>query len=58
MRKKEGRNDLIFLIKPTKQATYRNVVDALDEATINDVKKYMVVEPSIEENLHCLKLSQ
>jgi hypothetical protein len=34
------------------------VVDALDEATINDVKKYMVVEPSIEENLHCLKLSQ
>jgi biopolymer transport protein ExbD len=58
MRKKEGRNDLIFLIKPTKQATYRNVVDALDEATINDVKKYMVVEPSIEENLYCLKLSQ
>jgi biopolymer transport protein ExbD len=56
--KKEGRNDLIFLIKPTKQSTYRNVVDALDEATINDVKKYMVVEPSIEESLHCLKLSQ
>jgi biopolymer transport protein ExbD len=56
--KKEGRNDLIFLIKPTKQSTYRNVVDALDEATINDVKKYMVVEPSIEESVRCLELSQ
>src|SRR3569832_2099564 len=32
--KKEGRNGMIFLIKPTKQSTYRNVVDALDEATI------------------------
>lgn len=56
--KKEGRNDLIFLIKPTKQSTYRNVVDALDEATINDVKKYMVVEPSPEESLQSLKLDQ
>jgi biopolymer transport protein ExbD len=56
--KKEGRNGLIFLIKPTKQSTYRNVVDALDEATINDVKKYMVVEPSAEESFNCLKLSQ
>ena len=56
--KKEGRNGLIFLIKPTKQSTYKNVVDALDEATINNVKKYMVVEPSTEEGLHCLKLSQ
>lgn len=55
--KKEGRNDLIFLIKPTKQSTYRNVVDALDEATINDVKKYMVVEPSAEEIIQCSKLS-
>ena len=56
--KQEDRNDLIFLIKPTKQSTYKNVVDALDEATINDVKKYMVVEPSPKEVLHCSKTKQ
>lgn len=53
--KKEGRNGLIFLIKATKQSTYRNVVDALDEATINDVKKYMLLEGSPDEILYCLK---
>jgi biopolymer transport protein ExbD len=53
--KNEGRNDLIYLIKPTKQSTYSNIVDALDEATINDVKKYMVVEPSPEETSYCSK---
>lgn len=51
----EGRNGLIFLIKATKQSTYKNVVDALDEATISDVKKYMLLEPSPDENLYCLK---
>jgi hypothetical protein len=54
---KEGRNGLIFLVKPTKQSTYKNVVDALDEASINDVKKYMLVEPSAEEKLYCQALS-
>jgi biopolymer transport protein ExbD len=55
--KKEGRNGLIFLIKPTKQSTYKNVVDALDEVSINDVKKYMLLEPSVEEKLYCQTLS-
>jgi hypothetical protein len=55
--KKEGRNGLIFLIKPTKQSTYKNVVDALDEVSINDVKKYMLLEPSAEEKLYCQTLS-
>jgi biopolymer transport protein ExbD len=53
--KKEGRNGLIFLIKPTKECSYRNVVDALDETIINDIKKYMIVEPSPDEKEHCLK---
>lgn len=56
--KKEGRNGLIFLIKPTKQSTYKNVVDALDEVTINDVKKYMIVNLSPEENLYTSKIGQ
>jgi biopolymer transport protein ExbD len=47
---KEGRNSLVFLIKPAKQSSYKNVVDALDEVTINGVKKYMIVDLSPEEN--------
>ena len=47
--KKNGKADLVLLIKPTKKSTYKNVVDALDEATINGVKKYMIVTPSGEE---------
>ncbi|MGZ3937232.1 MAG: ExbD/TolR family protein [Flavisolibacter sp.] len=47
---RDGKASLLFLIKPTKQSTYKNVVDALDETTINGVKKYMLVEPSVQEN--------
>ncbi len=46
---KEGRNGLMLLIKPGAGASYKNVVDALDEATINVVKKYAVVKISAEE---------
>jgi biopolymer transport protein ExbD len=55
---KEGRNTLVFLIKPTKQATYRNTVDALDEATINDVKRYMIVDVSPEEKSYLQKMTK
>jgi hypothetical protein len=44
--KKEGRDGLVLLIKPTSMASYKNMVDALDEAMINDIKKYMIVTPS------------
>ncbi len=47
--KKEGRNGLMLIIKPGKEATYRNVMDALDEALINVVNKYAVVTPEKEE---------
>ena len=46
---KEGRNGLMLLIKPGKEASYKNVVAMLDEATINIVKKYAVVKLSDEE---------
>lgn len=46
---KEGREGLMLLIKPDKEASYKNVVDLLDEATINVVKKYAVVKLSEEE---------
>lgn len=48
---KEGRDGLVLLIKPASGASYKNVIDALDETTINGVKKYMVVDPAIEERI-------
>jgi biopolymer transport protein ExbD len=48
--KTEGRNGLMLLIKPGAEASYQNVVDALDEATINVVKKYAIVKIEPEES--------
>ena len=45
----DGRRGLMLLIKPTSKSVYKNVVDALDEAVINDVKKYAIIEPAVEE---------
>ena len=50
LRTKDGKASMLFLIKPSSQSTYKNVVDALDETTINDVVRYMLVEPSAQEN--------
>lgn len=47
--KKEGKDALVFLIKPTAQSSYKNVIDALDETMINGVKKYMIVDASTAE---------
>ena len=45
----EGRKGLMLLIKPTFKSNYKNVVDAMDEAVINDVRKYAIIEPAAEE---------
>ena len=45
----DGRKGLMLLIKPTSGSVYKNVIDALDEAVINDVRKYAIVEPASEE---------
>lgn len=45
----DGRKEMMMLIKPTSKAIYKNVVDALDEAMINDVRKYAIVEPDNKE---------
>ncbi|HEY6504432.1 MAG TPA: biopolymer transporter ExbD [Chitinophagaceae bacterium] len=47
--KTEGRRGLMLLIKPGKEAAYKNVIDALDEALINAVKKYTVLSAGNEE---------
>lgn len=49
LKSKEKREGLMLLIKPTAQASYKNLVDVLDEATINMVKKFAVLKLSPEE---------
>jgi len=46
---KEKRKGLMLLIKAGEDALYSNVIDMLDEALINDVKKYTVLKLSEEE---------
>jgi biopolymer transport protein ExbD len=43
--------DLVVVIKPNDEATYKNTVDALDEMTINDVKRFAVVDITPDENM-------
>jgi hypothetical protein len=49
IKSKEKRDGLMLLIKPTQEASYKNLVDVLDEATINVVKKYAVLKLTPEE---------
>ena len=48
---KEGRDGLMLLIKPNRKASYKNVVDVLDEATITMVKKYAIIKLSADEKV-------
>jgi biopolymer transport protein ExbD len=41
---KGSSKDLVFIITPTANASYKNTVDAIDEMLINDVKHYTVTE--------------
>jgi len=44
--KKKATNpeDFVVVLKPGPEATYKNTVDILDEMTINDVKRYAMVD--------------
>jgi biopolymer transport protein ExbD len=44
-----GKNGLMLIIKPASGSVYKNIVDAMDEAVINDVRKYAIVEPAKDE---------
>jgi len=48
LRKKASTNekDLVIVIKPTEECTYKNVVDILDEMSVNVIKRYALVEVS------------
>ena len=49
IKSKEKRDGLMLLIKPTAAASYKNLVDVLDEATISRVKKFAVLKLSDAE---------
>lgn len=39
-------DDLMIVLKASDESTYKDVVDALDEMTINDIKRYALVDIS------------
>ena len=41
--------DLFIIIKPDKDATYKNAVDILDEMKIDDIDRYAMVNPTDDE---------
>jgi biopolymer transport protein ExbD len=51
IRKKQSTNpeDLVMIIKPSEDATYKNTVDILDEMTINEIKRYAMVDITADE---------
>ena len=59
IRKKRSTNpeDFVVVIKPGPESTYKNTVDLLDEMTINDIKRYAMVDIS-EAELNLVKASQ
>ena len=49
--------DFVVILKPNEDATYKDLVDLLDEMLINDVKRYALVDITpIEDQL--IKLTE
>jgi biopolymer transport protein ExbD len=42
--------DFVVVIKPNDEATYKNTIDILDEMTINNVKRFAMVNITDDEN--------
>jgi biopolymer transport protein ExbD len=47
------RNELMLIIKPDDAASYGDVIDALDEVTINDLKRYALIHRQQQKKLFC-----
>jgi len=49
-KKSTPEDDLVVVIKPNDEATYKNTVDILDEMTINEIKRFALVDITPQEN--------
>ena len=49
-KRRTDEKDFVVILKPNEESTYRNVVDILDEMSINVVKRYALVDISVGEN--------
>ncbi len=49
LEKNSSIQDMVVLIKPTNDASYKNVVDVLDEMNISNIKRYALVDISSQE---------
>ncbi|HEX2630549.1 MAG TPA: biopolymer transporter ExbD [Chitinophagaceae bacterium] len=52
---KDGRDGLMLLIKAGDESKYANVIDALDEALINEVKRYAIVKMTDQEKEYLIQ---
>jgi biopolymer transport protein ExbD len=50
--------EMVVLIKPTDEASYKNVVDILDEMSISDIKRYALVDITVDDLEEIQKLNQ
>lgn len=49
--------DFVVVIKPNKEATYKNTVDILDEMTINNVQRFAIVD-ILPSEVQAIELTQ
>lgn len=49
-KRKTSADDLVVVIKPNEEATYKNTVDILDEMAINEIKRFALVDITPNEN--------
>lgn len=52
---KAGRDQMVVIIKPGKESSYKNVVDILDEMTIHQITHYALVNPGEKDALFLSK---
>ena len=53
--KKVGGEKFVVVIKPTKESTYKNMVDVLDEMAITKLKRYALVDQLTPDEKKLLK---
>ena len=50
-----GGKDIIVVIRPSEKSVTRNIIDALDEMKIVDIKRYMISNRIMNEEIELLK---